>query len=867
VKIKLAFASGTPALNRAMLDHFEARHPRLPLYVVAEFEPHRGQWIPWHVLRSLGENRAAIQAVVEAHEIAASSVVFAHGTALAKMRVAAIAIAPQHLALYNFPAYLAGIFRPLARWARHLKHPADLEIPLRARTAHAYGVVASRLRGVARETPLSARQPLLDGVSIVVPSRDGLELLRTMLPPLLPQLTSSQRTSGEVIVVDNGSTDRTSEWLREFHPEIRVIQSEAPLSFARAVNAGIVKAQHRRTLLLNNDMVVEPGFIASLEDAFAKVPDLYCATAQIFFPPGVRREETGKAVWRKESPLDFPVRCDEPLPGEDLTWVLYGSGGCSLFDTGKLREMGGVSEVYDPAYVEDMDLGYRAWKRGWPSVFCAGAKVEHRHRATTARFYTARQLDFFVERNYLRFLIHAVGPAELFRRLWKEAIRRLQLLGALDTLRDIPRIAARPPAAVGPLTETEILALGSGDIAAFPGVDRTNGRRPQERKRILIASPYLPFPLSHGGAVRIFNLMKQAAQTYDLILLAFCESLQTPPAELLEICAEVVMVRRHGSHYRRDTKRPDVVEEFESDAFRACLKQTAARWKPVAIQLEFTWMAQYAGACPGARSILVEHDITFDLQQQLLETNSDTGNARWELERQLEKWRRFETAAWREVDCVVAMSAKDAAAIHGAKQVAVIPNGVDCERFQPDDTAPEHKRLLFIGSFAHLPNLLALEFFLREIWPLLGPGYSLHVIAGARPEYYLEFYRGRISVDLSLPGIEVEGFVPDVRIAYRRAEIVLAPLTASAGTNIKVLEAMAMGKAVVGTPAGVSGLDLKSGHDVAIANSAAAFVEAVGRLSENPAQRAAIERNARMTAVARFDWQAIGKGAAAIYGR
>ena len=124
MKIKLAFASGTPALNRAMLDHFEARHPRLPLYVVAEFEPHRGQWIPWHVLRSLGENRAAIQAVIEGHEIAASSMVFSDGTALGKMRVAALTIAPQHLALYNFPAYLAGSFRPLARWARHLAHPA-----------------------------------------------------------------------------------------------------------------------------------------------------------------------------------------------------------------------------------------------------------------------------------------------------------------------------------------------------------------------------------------------------------------------------------------------------------------------------------------------------------------------------------------------------------------------------------------------------------------------------------------------------------------------------------------------------------------------------------------------------------------------
>ncbi len=853
MKIKLAFASGTPALNRAMLDRFEATHPRLPLYVVAEFEPHRGEWIPWHVLRSLSENRAAIRAVIEGHEIAASSVVFAGGTALAKMRLAAFAIAPQHLALYNFPAYLTGSFRPLARWARHLTHPAEIEIPLRARAAQAYGAVASRLRGAARETPLSGHLPLLQGVSVVVPSRDGLELLRTMLPPLLPQLTS-----GEVIVVDNGSTDRTSEWLQQFHPEIRVITSQAPLSFARAVNAGIVKAQYRRTLLLNNDMVVEPEFITALDDAFAKVPDLYCATAQIFFPPGIRREETGKAVWRTEGPLDFPVRCDDPCPGEDLTWVLYGSGGCSLFDTAKLRQIGGVSEIYDPAYVEDMDFGFRAWKRGWPSVFCAGAKVEHRHRATTARFYTARQLDFFVERNYLRFLIHAVGSADLFLRLWMEAIRRLQLLGAIDTLRDIPRIAPRPPAATGPLSETEILALGSGDIAAFPG------RPPQGRACILIASPYLPFPLSHGGAVRIFNLMKQAAGTRDLVLMAFCDRLDAPPRELLEICAEVVMVRRHGSHYRRNTDRPDVVEEFESEAFRACLKQTAARWKPVAVQLEFTWMAQYAGAYPAARNILVEHDITFDLQQQLLETNSDSGNARWELERQLDKWRRFETTAWRQVDCVVAMSAKDAAAVQGAKQVAVIPNGVDCERFQPDHAPPEHKRLLFIGSFAHLPNLLALEYFLRDVWPLLGPGYTLHIIAGSRPEYYLEFYRTRVSLDLTQPGIESEGFVSDVRDAYRRAELVLAPLKASAGTNIKVLEAMAMGKAVVSTSAGVNGLELKSGRDLVVANNAAAFAAAVERLADNPEQRLEMQRNARLAAVEKFDWRAIGEIANAL---
>ena len=140
-------------------------------------------------------------------------------------------------------------------------------------------------------------------------------------------------------------------------------------------------------------MIVAPGFVDALRKAFERVPDLFCSTARIFFPPGVRREETGKAVWRRENPGDFPVRCDDPVPGEHLTWVLYGSGGCSLFDTSKLGSIGAVSEVYDPAYVEDLDLGYRAWKRGWPSVFCAAAQVRHRHRATTARYYTPAELD------------------------------------------------------------------------------------------------------------------------------------------------------------------------------------------------------------------------------------------------------------------------------------------------------------------------------------------------------------------------------------------------------------------------------------------------------------------------------------------
>src|SRR6185312_78016 len=124
-----------------------------------------------------------------------------------------------------------------------------------------------------------------------------------------------------------------------------------------------------------------------------------------------------------------------------------------------------------------------------------------------------------------------------------------------------------PAAATGPLREAEVLALTNGDVALFRGEG-------QEREMtVLIASPYLPYPLSHGGAVRMFNLMLGAAETAGLVLVAFVDELAPPPDALLKICREIVLIRRHGTHYRRDTPRPDMVEEFDSATFRACLKQ------------------------------------------------------------------------------------------------------------------------------------------------------------------------------------------------------------------------------------------------------------------------------------------------------
>jgi hypothetical protein len=272
-------------------------------------------------------------------------------------------------------------------------------------------------------------------------------------------------------------------------------------------------------------------------------------------------------MYGQPGPADFPILCVEPLPGEDLTYVLYGSGGCSLYDAAKLREMGGMDEAYQPAYVEDLDIGYRAWQRGWPSVYVAGARLEHRHRATSSRYFSEEQLDDILDINYLKFIARAVFSREVFRTLWLQALLRLRIRAGLGlTGRNGLRAAVQIALRGGLVTESSfpeelLLALCGGGVAVFPG------RAALGTPRTLIAGDQ-PRP----GAV----------------LIRFTETLETPTAELLSECVEVVLVRRSDGPL----------------AFRAALRQTARKWRPEVAYLCSEEIAQFAGDCAPARPII-----------------------------------------------------------------------------------------------------------------------------------------------------------------------------------------------------------------------------------------------------------------------
>jgi len=384
------------------------------------------------------------------------------------------------------------------------------------------------------------------------------------------------------------------------------------------------------------------------------------------------------------------------------------------------------------------------------------------------------------------------------------------------------------------------------------GYRRIEGRacRPGHR-RVAVLSPYSPYPLSHGGAVRIFHLLREISQEFDVELLAFTDGDAEPDlAPVLEFCSRVVLVKKPRYREPRwSTLLPPEVHEFRSTAMRQAIAEERRDFGFERLQVEYTQLAEYGG------DILVEHDVTFDLFAQI--AHREPGISHWW---DLYRWRRFELLQVHRYSRVVVMSKKDVELLGPGVAATVVENGVDPARFRGEPEI-DGERLLFIGSFRHFPNIEAYRFFTERVWPLLRdkfPNLTLTVVCGADP---LTYWRAFADSPEPPPDerIRMLDFVADVRPLYVEANLVIVPTTVSAGTNVKVLEAMAMQRAVVSTTSGCAGLGLLHGHSVWVGDTPEAFAAGVATLIGDPERRVQIAQAAHGHAMRNFDWAAIGE--------
>jgi len=277
------------------------------------------------------------------------------------------------------------------------------------------------------------------------------------------------------------------------------------------------------------------------------------------------------------------------------------------------------------------------------------------------------------------------------------------------------------------------------------------------------------------------------------------------------------------------------------------------------IEMANAWFNQKS-KIENQKLIFDDHNAEWTLQKTAYETDRQNFK-RWHGALyswiQYHKLKRFERAVCLQADAVVAVSQPDADAIaqlDARIKPFVIPNGVDCEYYAP---APERVAqpssewsCVFTGKMDFRPNVDACVWFADEILPLLRNEIPLAQVSfvGQKPNDTMLALRQRA-------GVTVTGFVPDTRPYIADAAVFVVPLRMGSGTRLKVLEAMALGKALVSTSFGVSGIECENGRDVLIADDAPAFARAIATLMRDKDQARALGENARKLAEEKYDWQ------------
>ena len=703
-------------------------------------------------------------------------------------------------------------------------------------------------------------------LSVVIPSWNARDLLEKFLPSVVR--AASFHSANEVIVVDNASEDGTAAFLAERFPEVRVLRLERNLGFGGGNNAGVRAARHRVVVVLNNDMRVEEDAFERLLDGFTD-SGVFAVSAQIFFlDRGRRREETGLTEGRFEDGFFRFGHRVEDLRG--LYPATYAGGGSTAYDREKFLELGGFDPLFHPFYVEDADLSYAAWKRGWKVLYQPAAVVHHEHRGTIGKRFSPESIDAILKKN------HAL-------MVWKNAHRWSWLAGHFFflytgilfsfllgapthhvTLRGYWRATAGWGKALACRWRARSLAVVDDAEAVrrpLPAFYRDRFLAPSPVSddrplRILFVAPYSIYPPLHGGAVFMHQAVQGLARRNEVHVLAFVDSAeQAESNRALEKYARSVECVVRDFHPRRDVLglTPYAVRHFRSADFERRLHRLIWERDIDLVQLEYVQMAQYGGGWRHTPAALFQHEVYSQSVRGAVVEARQPG----ELLRALGEWLRalrYELRALPAMDLVQTCSEDDRRLLEsflgraGPPVRAGLRAGIDASAYLPRFGGREPDSVLFLGNFRHAPNVSGLRFLVRQVLPRLRrerPQATLYV-AGAEPDAAIE----RLC---AAPGVRFLGAIHDVREALHRYAVFAAPIQSGSGVRVKILEAFAAGIPVVSTPVGAEGLEMEHGTQLLLARSARAFASAIIGLLNDPAQAEAMARRARLAVEQRWD--------------
>jgi len=747
----------------------------------------------------------------------------------------------------------------VSRFAAILRGLAELALLPFAVSIPAISIAVSDLAWTlfGRRRPPADTGPARRAASVVIPNWNGRDLLEKYLPSVIAAMAG--RPENEIVVVDNGSQDGSADFLRRTFPAVRVLALDRNLGFGGGSNAGFRAARNDIVVLLNSDMRVAPDFLQPLLDRFDD-PQVFAVACQIFFTdPKKPRQETGltQGAWR-DGMLRVRHRLDdevtEPFP------CFYPGGGSSAFDRRKFLELGGFDSLLAPFYLEDTDLGYMAWKRGWKVLYQPKSHVWHEHRGTIGKKFSQAYIDGVLAKNFALFAwknIHSprrlaahflfAGVGAALSALAGRSPERASVSG-------LARALAQLPGAIASRWGARSLAV-IDDAEAFRrplgGYYRDRFFAPRtipERLSVLFLSPYAIEPPVHGGGVFMSQTLRELVKHADVHLVALLDRREqiADHAALASLCASFsYIVKMTGEEHALGSPRPHAVREFANADLEWLVHRTIFAGAVDAVQIEYTNMGQYACDFRRIATCIFEHDVYF---QSVARGLRRPGGALRRAQAALEYLRalRFELGMLRRVD-EIQVCTRDNAEYLTSFDRALSPKirtglraGIDVASYEYRESRRAPDTILFVGSFRHAPNWEALEWFARHAMPR---------ILAARPSAKLICVGSDPPPLHALPNlggaIVVRGFVPDVRAVFHEYAVFVCPILSGSGVRVKLLEAFASGIPCVSTPIGAEGLARTDGELCRLAAEPEAFAQAVVELLDRP--------DAAMTARARAE--------------
>jgi GT2 family glycosyltransferase/Flp pilus assembly protein TadD len=606
-------------------------------------------------------------------------------------------------------------------------------------------------------------------VSIIIPVFNNLNLTHHCLKSILQ---NTHDLNYQMIIVDNASSDGTTEYLRGLKiPRVRSIFQTENIGFVEACNAGAEVALGDYLLFLNNDTEVQPGWLDSLLQLAETITDCGAVGSKLIYPDG-RLQEAGGIIFSDGNGWNYGRGLNPADPRFNfIREVDYCSGAALMVRRTLWREIGGFDRRYAPAYYEDTDLCFEIRKRGYKVYYQPQSMVIH-HEGKTA--------GIDLQSGYKKY----------------QSINRFKFIGKwVEELKN-----------------------------QFPNDPRNVVRASNRhcKKSILVVDPFLPFFDRASGSLRLFQILKLLKEMgFHVTFIARNGSMEGRYKRFLEDMGIEV--------YAWDPKVMEVagyrIENCKPISYDLLFQERQFEYA----MIDFWDVAEYylplvRKLSPKTQIIVDTVDIHFLRKIREAELKKSE-----ELKQKALADKDREIAIYKRADRLWVVTEEDKKMIEGhvgKTPIDIIPN--IHKRIDVRKKFEETSDLLFVGNFNHPPNQDAIQYCCGKIFPLILKDLSnvkLYVVGNNPPEEVKALASDRIIV---------RGYVEDLAPYLRKARISVNPLRYGAGMKGKIGEALSWGLPVVTSSIGAEGMDLTDGKDALIADTPEDFVAKVVRLYNDP---------------------------------